>query len=254
MNAWMNRKIKSPLRPVPHKLILNSFSSSLTSKPKRMNNKHSNGNVIRSWYGRMFLPPNDALMLVPNDDINQYDNEFIKKTFKQIRDEQIDFLKLSTIAHQNHKYSTKTTIACSPTMQVYNHKKDDLCDQNSMYCWMKCMPFDYKACNSKGFNYHGTCTNSKGDIWTKGMCSDCSPKCVKTESPPSPDDDDRNNNSTNSFCNGFTTDMYMEGFVNRIADPKNACLVLFSESFLILNSYPKYIFRSHHCIFTWFFY
>mmetsp|Transcript_3561 Transcript_3561/g.4238 ORF Transcript_3561/g.4238 Transcript_3561/m.4238 type:complete len:248 (+) Transcript_3561:57-800(+) len=106
------------------------------------------------------------------------------------------------------------------------------CAQNEMFCWTQCMPFTTDAspdvCHSAGKDL--VCADPKGNIWKSGMCTDCRLRCEKPK---------ESNDTSNGFCNGLQTVMFMKGFTGFGKQPQDACLVFLFE-FLVIDNWLKY--------------
>jgi hypothetical protein len=101
----------------------------------------------RAWYGRMFLPPADAL------------NPRYGVTFGELR-------QRSMAAQGDHTKSV-ATLGCSRNLIARSLAWGDVpvCNASSLLCWMACVPFtetlnkDFCASQNMGFN----CTNDLND-------------------------------------------------------------------------------------------
>lgn len=127
VNQYINDKLigdVTPLRAVPHALIMPSSNT---------------GQESRSWFGRMFLPPQDALMTGRDITYGQLKNVMVQEQSDQT-----------------------LSIGCSQQSapSVLSRKlAAESCDTtNSIWCWMRCMSFTptanpgYCAANNSGFN------------------------------------------------------------------------------------------------------
>lgn len=128
VNQYINRALdpeQPPLRAVPH-----AFRMPATSAP-------------RVWYGRMVLPPADAL------------HPLHSLTFGEIRE---GMLAEDVISSE---------FGCSNDM-VARELQDTTCDEESFYCWHRCMNFtDYNVstaiCEEQGLDL--SCVNEEGLLW-----------------------------------------------------------------------------------------
>lgn len=158
----------------------------------------------RVWYGRMYLPPSNAIVMPEN------------VTYGDIRSEQIKSNHLGNLSSMS--------LGCSTSL-VSAELGGSCPSKEDIFCWFQCMPT--KSCSESTSN--AKCVNSHMQVWAPlyGHCTDCTIQCVE-ESP---------DNTTNSFCNGFGTSMYMEGFVT--IDATKACVILLFQQ-LELNTPVKF--------------
>lgn len=139
-------------------------------------------------------------------------------------------------------HSPKSSMELCPMMkreanarqESWKELKSAECAGNSAYCWMNCLeiPADCPSIQN------ATCHNSKAEPCcthpdkTEGcanMDSTCHWSCPAP--PPSPEA---------PFCNGYGTDMYMNGF-QASGKSKNPCVILLFESW-VLNTRIKFMF------------
>lgn len=177
-NQWLSSGFSKQLRAIPHALYVDLPVGQ---------------HATRSWYGKMFLPPGDAI--IPKE----------HKTFAEYHHE---MSVLAPKPDQLHHASSKIMpVACTGGNHRYLTAMDTACTSTEIMCWMRCMsivglncsqPLCYNSVDGTTNNGEVTCpTLPSGD-------NACSPKCV----PPT--------NST-GYCYGVGTSMVMSGFQS-IAD------------------------------------
>ena len=101
-DQYVNSRLAKKLRPVPHSLILPSYGETET----------------RAWYGRMVLPPFDAVH--PSHDL----------TFGELREQMI--------RSSNNNTEEKFQMGCSGGMMARD-LSSITCEGDSIYCWHGCM-------------------------------------------------------------------------------------------------------------------
>lgn len=125
-----NKEGATRIRSVPHALVMPA------SEP----------GVYRNWFGRMFLPPNDAL------------NEDSGLNYGEVKE---------LLADTHNRDDVIKSIGCSASSHLMHRSLNgEECDEaTSIYCWHRCMPFtatanpDTCATKGKGFN----CTSDFND-------------------------------------------------------------------------------------------
>lgn len=146
VNQYINEKLANhhQLRAVPHALIMNAHEDS----------------VSRVWYGRMVLPPVDAMH--PHHDMS----------FGELRDTMIS-------ASLGHQEDENPGIGCSGGM-VARDLSATTCEGDSLYCWHRCMTFtegvDHETCAERGLAVH--CINPRLQLWAGELHGDYYPACA----------------------------------------------------------------------------
>lgn len=146
VNQYINKRLNgSKLRAVPHALFMNSHSES----------------VSRVWYGRMVLPPVDAV------------HPLHGMTFGELRETMIS----SSLKNQEYE---NAGIGCSDAM-VPRDLSAITCEDDSIYCWHRCMSladFDvsHENCAEQGLAVH--CINPRLQLWAGDLHGDYYPACA----------------------------------------------------------------------------
>lgn len=207
---WLSPVLGAKLRPLPHALTAD-LSSGLT----------------RSWYGKMYLPPADALLP---------DFQGSRITYGTYRNHELTASKIA--AETKATVSAYLPAACGmmSSDRLLEMVENTLCDNgNGVLCWQQCYPLSDYPCGAEaecidtatGEPVDGTimCPSSAG-------MSACEVQCPN---PKNKTDDD--------FCWGAGTDMYMDGFTSILQEKKGstACLNLFFKDWT-LNTKTKYAF------------
>eukprot|EP00471_Norrisiella_sphaerica_P006583 CAMPEP_0184490978 /NCGR_PEP_ID=MMETSP0113_2-20130426/19326_1 /TAXON_ID=91329 /ORGANISM="Norrisiella sphaerica, Strain BC52" /LENGTH=590 /DNA_ID=CAMNT_0026875137 /DNA_START=122 /DNA_END=1894 /DNA_ORIENTATION=+ len=162
----------------------------------------------RLWFGRMFLPPKDALSLDTG------------MKFMDYRDLQLlDFYKeQSSLGCVQNVESERLPVA----VQFSESAK---CQEDEFHCWMRCWSqneLNETCTSSQHLECLSTSTGEACDPEKMG----CMPQCV--------DEKDQ------AFCNRDTAvSMYMEGFVNP-GGSKQACVILLFQDW-VLDTKAKFI-------------
>uniref|UniRef100_A0A7S0DH84 Copper transporter n=1 Tax=Amorphochlora amoebiformis TaxID=1561963 RepID=A0A7S0DH84_9EUKA len=141
--------------------------------------------VTRMWFGRMFLPPDDAFGV----DVDIPFREYRKRV------EQGDL---------------HPTVACgAPQQLVHNARLDSKCGEGGYRCWRKCYYMDVNV--TCGEDSQLECVSQSSGKSCDPEQHGCKPICSGV--------------STGSFCNkDISVTMYMEGFVSP-GDSKEACII-----------------------------
>eukprot|EP01034_Spumella_vulgaris_P034689 gene34689-42786_t len=197
---WLAPVLGAPLRAVPHALIADLKKGS---------------GATRSWYGKMFLPPSDALM--SQDGL----------TFQQYQTAQSNALaRKGTQSVDAAEESPLAPVACGGAGSAYgllSSSTQCTADDGSdgIVCWMTCMSVSNLDCGT-----NAECVDPATDQIVDGntaMCATCIPECVSSET---------NSTAFTGYCYGTGVSMYMQGFTSIIAEDKSttACLnLLFTE-------------------------
>jgi len=184
-------------RSVPHALELNAGCKN-----------GQNEDYMRLWYGRMFLPPRNAI-------IEQLDGQ----TFGDWRLEKIERMAAKTPEYAPQSLTGKRLLDQSHS-----------CDEGEIYCWMNCRS-------------NQTCTNhhvpSSGLVCEKPdgspappedvHCPTCQVVCPSVTPPPT---QPNTPSSAPTICNGYATSMYMLGFSSGV-NKKDACTMILFEAWTL---------------------
>jgi copper chaperone CopZ len=254
--SWFNSESGLNLRAVPHALIL----------PWEKKNNNDNGiqKLWRSWYGRMFLPPADALVsssqegvLIPFQELRSHQIEMVTSSDSSSH----DYASIGcghgihhpSISKSSSLSSTTTTsltdipswLTSSSNLrhddQHQHHRlttasvetTDDGCGSDAVLCWMQCMDSTSMSCGvgtSIACFDEGSDEVVAGDIMCPTGTDNCELKCVADSLLEPPIDH-------KGFCYGSGTDMYMDGFTSYINnDDTPQCLNLLFTDWILDNS------------------
>jgi hypothetical protein len=157
------------------------------------------GGASRSWYGKMYLPPADAI--IPQEQMSFQDYHAIQSTHSAMSSESAEMKTDKIGALQSMLPS-----ACGGNTNHYITLQDENCPSGQIWCWARCMDVPAGCTASDAL-----CIDTQdGSVWTGGMCMGndgkafCEPECFVT---PTITDDD-------NYCNGEGVSMFMEGFVS----------------------------------------
>ena len=209
---WLSPVLGRPFYAAKHALIADLPSGS---------------QAARSWYGKMYLPPADAIIPQEAKTFGEYrhvQNQHLAKT-KSIQDmsaqEALHKMLPSACGGDHYAIMTANSVGCA---------------SNEILCWANCMPVptgcsaaDAVCINTKdgtvspGENH---CMNPDGSVF-------CEPIC-----PVVPV-----NSSDSGYCTGVGTSMYMSGFqsIAEKGEGEIQCVNLFFEEWT-LDSRVKYAF------------
>eukprot|EP00537_Pseudo-nitzschia_pungens_P000322 CAMPEP_0172357490 /NCGR_PEP_ID=MMETSP1060-20121228/1865_1 /TAXON_ID=37318 /ORGANISM="Pseudo-nitzschia pungens, Strain cf. cingulata" /LENGTH=521 /DNA_ID=CAMNT_0013078207 /DNA_START=156 /DNA_END=1721 /DNA_ORIENTATION=- len=167
VNSATSGNKKTKLRAVPHAVVLaDSYASP------------------RLWYGRMVLPPPNAIHPHSANSRTNTDEPAKTRTFGEIRDSMI----------RGEESALSLGCASSSIMVVARELSEGdgdepaptSCDEEtSMLCWMRCMDYaDYDvsptSCEAEGDDYLLQCANDDGEIWETGHDSSYYLQCLAT--------------------------------------------------------------------------
>ena len=135
VNQYVNAALQVPLRALPHSLQM------------------PNDDEPRVWYGRMVLPPSDAIHPVH------------LQTFGDLRESMI---------HKND-----LAVGCSSTMYA-RQLEETSCEQDSFFCWHRCFnlteELSPEACAVEGLDL--ACINDERELWIGDHNPNFYPGCV----------------------------------------------------------------------------
>ncbi|CAK9019786.1 High affinity copper uptake protein 1 (Copper transporter 1) (rCTR1) (Liver regeneration-related protein LRRGT00200) (Solute carrier family 31 member 1) [Durusdinium trenchii] len=187
-----------PFRPVPHALKLTETCA----------NGSRSADAVRMWYGRMFLPPVDAIY------------EPSGETFGELRAGRV---AASVAAAQGDVdvLQDSVSLGCSGTSERVVRDLAGVCPSGQFYCWHQCRTWSNESqCSELLPIASFRCENENGVLWTpeQDHCNNCRINCGPALLAP----------NTEGVCNGFSTSMFMSGFVSGF-DPADSCVVLLWE-------------------------
>jgi hypothetical protein len=191
VNQYVNQALgpeQRPLRALPHSLQMPTTSTSSTSSP-------------RVWYGRMVLPPAEAVHPVHSS-----------QTFGEIRE--------SMLQEDSGVY---TSIGCSKNL-VARELDDITCEEGlASFCWHRCMNYtDYDvspaACEAQSLDL--ACINEERFLWARDHNPDFAIGCVnltEAEVYVIPEDDGEGDGHDHGDGDGHDTDSSAQGLVVPLA-------------------------------------
>eukprot|EP01039_Chlorochromonas_danica_P002500 gene2498-2738_t len=133
----------------------------------------ANGQASRSWYGKMYLPPADAV--IPH----------ARMPFARYHSLATSNAASLTTATQNSEDRLVDLLpsACGRDSSRYLAVVPDSCTEDTIYCWMGCMSISSLSCGSGQFP---VCWNSATNVTVDGAAhcmSTCKPACGTTRAP-----------------------------------------------------------------------
>jgi len=97
---------------------------------------HDDESYARVWYGRMVLPPNDALVAMDDDDAASTVVVQTTFTYGDIRRRLVDTPDAYIPAGLGCSSSTMRALQHGSSTP---HEEESACDQGSLFCWARCM-------------------------------------------------------------------------------------------------------------------
>lgn len=208
---WLAPVLGKPFRGLPHKLVVDL--------PREQSGS-------RSWYGKMYLPPADAI--IPQEDMKY--SEFNKLM--------MHYAPTTSTASGNHDSTLQDLLpsACGSRVTENNVGRmmtanDDNCPAGQLYCWARCMPTTDLPCGDNAVCWNSDTNEiSPGDLHCSPG-SACNPTCI----------DQPSNSTSNGYCIGTGTSMFMQGFVSIVSEDSGAteCVNLWFTEWT-LDSKVKY--------------
>ena len=199
---WLNTVLGShPIRPVPHTLITNLEEGS-----------------TRSWYGKMYLPPDDSLI------INNL-------SYKQFKLKQIELVQ---------KIGSKDFLptACGNDNNDHRYLASSNCPVGTIQCWMQCMSTANLTCGASAYCYD---TYAKIKMEGNKMCSPS--KACQLQCPIAENNTNNNTKPFDGYCYGSGTTMVMEGMTSILFSKRGEtpCINLIFTSLTLNNSFKFFI-------------
>jgi len=156
VNQYVNTRLQSgpALRAVPHAMVMPGHARSES----------------RVWYGRMFLPPSDAVSV---------DHEM---TYGRIRNTMIT----AWASEDEDSSAWKLSLGCSGGQQARELSATQSgCAANQMYCWFRCMNYTVEAtpdtCTAQGTELK--CTNARDEVSNGNHHGAYAPRCTNSTQP-----------------------------------------------------------------------
>lgn len=160
--------------------------------------------AARSWYGKMFLPPSNAIMSSKNN-----------MTFKNYREKENQYLhrKLSSHSESTHSYhddeaSNFIPLACEGVSVLTTNTLCMVNGNPGVFCWSSCQDVSALPCGQQALCID---TVTGNEVDGEKMCTSsagmkyCELQCP-TVPPPA------YNGSSEGFCIGAGVTMFMDGF------------------------------------------
>lgn len=214
---WIEPRLRSGFRAAPHAMVV-------TPPPPA----DADASLLRLWYGRMFLPPPDALMPLPG---RPAANSITYAEWSA-------WAKSSSLSPAGEAALAEPgTSALLPTGCGGHHRSlavvdENGCNENQILCWHVCKSVDELPC---GKDQAICLEESTGYIWTpdEPHCPGCDTACQALSPPPaspagthvghlSPADE-------SIFCTGPGTAMHMDGFTFVSYGESNCVILLFGS-------------------------
>ena len=193
----------------------------LRATPHAVSLKVHDDSQARVWYGRMVLPPKDALVAT--------DSTQTTLTYGDIR---------RRLVETPDAYIPSGLGCSSPTMRALqhsgNHEEPDACEKGSLFCWARCMelePYNITEEMCAEQNLGVKCINPRGQFQSGERHGDFWPACSNTtvevtpypEIPQIPEGLDTSG-AWDAFVNGPDGDGYDHSF--DLTNEKNRGVIL----------------------------
>jgi hypothetical protein len=181
---------------------------------------------IRTWYGRMYLPPANAVQHARGQPFGRWRAHHAAHPtdiFTAAR------ANATTVEATRRALSEGASPASQPLLpsgcgggrRYLSTTGASSCLQNQIYCWHQCIAVDALPCTTAAVCWR----HADSSIWTEEdeHCGSCEAMCLHapplppTEASPSPPAP-----YVEPFCTGAGTDMHMRGFVLHKSD----CVIL----------------------------
>lgn len=202
---WLSPILGASLRPVPHALV------------SGMTNQGSS----RAWFGKMILPPVDAIL---RDDSSR-DNSMTFGKYRRLTSIPNNYLSLPTGCGMNEETDTYSLLSTSECLMPDGTK--------GLMCWKKCSSVAGLSCGLDAeCVYLATNEVVNGDE----MCpvhedGACELECVDV----TPDNSNSNSSTFDAYCYGTGTSMLMDGFTTMAFSDRGSvpCINLFFTSWTL---------------------
>lgn len=185
VNQYINNRMidsgtnRRALRATPHAVSLNYHAAS----------------SARVWYGRMVLPPSDALVVL-DDQAGDAEHAAVQTTltYGDVRRRLIDDANKSNDAGAAGAAAVPTAgLGCSqPNMRALQgglHDQPSACAKGSLFCWARCMELDEydlteELCAEQNLDLQ--CINPRGQFSTGERHGDFWPACTNSTQEETP--------------------------------------------------------------------
>ena len=214
-STWLNARLSVPLRPAPHAMVMPRMGP----------------HQVRVWYGRMFLPPADAVQHTHGTPFRVWQQFHAAQPVNMLASS-TPALKLSAVAvAADHLSNASLPVGCGggrrfgerSGSRLLTHTADtNGCVADQIFCWHQCVDVSSLPCGD-----HAVCWRHEDEsIWQPedAHCASCEARCLEPPSPPatSPPASSPYAPHEDPFCTGAGTDMHMSGFAFYPTD----CLIL----------------------------
>eukprot|EP00939_MAST-03C_sp_MAST-3C-sp1_P001151 g1151.t1 len=202
MRQWTHPSVGNAVRTVPHAVVL----------PKK-SDVVEEGGVARLWYGRMFLPPGNAIVGASEGAI----------TFAEYRAENVKAIAALNARQQRRRAAEMSTGVETTNIHSFvgtvsfRGLTSGTCTANELWCWNQCMDSSGLSCNMHE-TIECSSTTSSVDCSATHDAS-CAPTCVSMSV-----DNETSNSTSVFFCTGSGTSMYMDGFNSFFSEDANTKL------------------------------
>ena len=231
-STWINPLLSSPLRAAPHAMM--------------MPRQPSVAGTVRSWYGRMFLTPSDAVLhrgAPPFREWRRSDLDHILETaalHSPLANETARAAAEAALSRSKSHVAVPT--GCAGGRRFLAMTNPVSCGENEISCWMQCMKVDADVEATCGAA-NAVCATPDG-VPHDQMCKTCTPQCLAPPpSPPAPPAPPGGYPSPppvatapKPFCHGGVqaTDMHMQGFVAKLGEAEpSGCVILLFEPWVL---------------------
>ncbi len=188
---WLNPVFGKPFRALPHALIADLPVG---------------GGASRSWYGKMYLPPADAV--IPETQGMSF------KQFHQVESDHSSVLNKVTQETDQSSLQELLPAACGGEVgRRYLLAMTEACPSNQIWCWAQCMDVGDLPCGNDAVcwdSHANVISNGDNHCMTAGVPGGyCYPVCPNTT---------LSNSTYSGYCYGEGTSMFMQGFVSIVSE------------------------------------
>ena len=207
---WLNPRLTSPLRPAPHAMAMATAGGG--------GDMAAGGAPVmaRVWYGRMYLPPADAVQHRGGQPFSQWRSHHSSHPtdYHSSSGSANTTAALVEGGSRRADDSPPLPAGCGGGRRYLQTSNIHGCLQNQIFCWHSCVAVDDLPCGTAAVCLR----TSDATIWTSddAHCTSCEATCL---APPSPPASPPNPNPlppyppyVEPFCTGPGTDMHMSGF------------------------------------------
>lgn len=194
---WLKPVFEKPFRAVPHAMVVDIPPGSSNS---------------RAWFGKMYLPPTDAILPsenIPYSQYHQYESDY-----------------------QSNKHHLPLACGGSPSYQIILQNQP--CEVNGepgVYCWTQCQSVSDLSCGQEAQCVY----DSTGEIIEDGKTTHCMGDSGITCHLQCVEEPTNTTTSSSDYCYGSGTTMSMTGFFSLATDKKGStpCVNLLFEEWTL---------------------